>query len=153
MALDYTIDLEIDLPRDQMVALLDNPENLAKWQRGFVSMEHLEGEAGQPGAKSKLVYQMGKRTIEMTEIITRRDLPEAFDSIYEAKGVHNVVKNRFIEAGPDKTRWESDQRFEFKGFMKLIGFLMPGAFKKQSRKYMVDFKNFAEHGTDVRESA
>jgi hypothetical protein len=28
--------------------------------------------------------------------------------------------------------------------MKIIGFLMPGAFKKQSMKYLVAFKEFVE---------
>ena len=33
--------------------------------------------------------------------------------------------------------------------MKAIGLLMPVAFKKQSLKYMLDFKSFAEDGTSV----
>ena len=37
-----------------------------------------------------------------------------------------------------------ENEFQFKGFMKLIGFFMPGAFEKQSFKYMKDFKAFAE---------
>jgi hypothetical protein len=36
--------------------------------------------------------------------------------------------------------------------MKLIGFLMPGAFKKQSMKYAQDFKNFAEKGFSVTDT-
>ncbi|WP_337251640.1 hypothetical protein [Maribacter halichondriae] len=40
--------------------------------------------------------------------------------------------------------------FQFEGFMmKTMGFLMPGAFKKQSKKYMEDFKAFAEEGVSV----
>jgi hypothetical protein len=35
--------------------------------------------------------------------------------------------------------------------MRLVGLLMPGAFRKQSQQYMQDFKAFAEHGKDVRE--
>jgi len=33
--------------------------------------------------------------------------------------------------------------------MKLMAFLIPGSFKKQSRKYADDFKNFAEKGISV----
>ena len=39
----------------------------------------------------------------------------------------------------------NDQEFRFKGFMKIIGLLMPGAFKKQSKKYLEDFKYFVEN--------
>ena len=54
------------------------------------------------------------------------------------------VKNKFIKLSDNKTGNITEQEFKFKGFMKLIGFLMPGAFKKQSIKYLEDFKNFAE---------
>jgi hypothetical protein len=35
------------------------------------------------------------------------------------------------------------------GFMKVIGFLMPGSFRKQSRQHLEDFKAFAERGKSV----
>ena len=148
--MQYTVSIDIDLPRDRVIELFDNPENLYKWQTGLLSFEPIEGEPGQPGAKSKMVFKMGKREIEMVETITKRELPEAFDGTYDAKGVYNVVKNRFTELGPDKTRWDSDQEFQFGGIMRMIAFIMPGAFKKQSLKYMQDFKAFAEDGVDVR---
>jgi hypothetical protein len=59
----YTVEIEIDLPRDQVIALFDNTENLFKWQTGLKDFEHISGEPGQPGAKSKLTYLYGKRTI------------------------------------------------------------------------------------------
>jgi len=88
---------------------------------------------------------MGKREIEMIETITVRNLPEEFSATYEAKGVFNIVTNRFLPAGPDKTRYVTDHEFQFKGFMKIMAFLMPGAFKKQSLKYIKAFKEFAEN--------
>jgi hypothetical protein len=33
--------------------------------------------------------------------------------------------------------------------MKLMAFIMPGEFKKQSQKYADDFKAFAEQGVSV----
>lgn len=142
----YTCEIEINKPRDEVIALFDNPDNMKMWQPGFVSMDLIEGTAGQPGARSKLVYMMGKRPIEMVETITKRNLPDEFSGTYEAKGVWNEVKNFFHEAGPGKTRWVTEQEFRFTGFMKVIGFLMPGAFKKQSMKYLTYFKTFAETG-------
>ena len=61
----------------------------------------------------------------------------------------HIQKNYFREEN-GKTRWISESEFQFSGFgMKLMGLLMPGAFKKQSLKYMEDFKNFAEKGISV----
>ncbi len=48
---------------------MDNHENMKHWQRGLIGYELLEGTPGQPGAKMKLEYQMGKRHMVMTETI------------------------------------------------------------------------------------
>ena len=152
MALEYDTSIVIDLPRDKVIALFDNADNLPKWQKGLQSFEPLSGEPGQVGAKSKLVFLMGKRRMEMIETITRRDLPDAFNGTYDVEGVHNIVENRFSELGPDRTLWESHNVFEMKGLMmKVMAFLMPGIFRKQSQQYAEAFKAFAERGVDVRE--
>ena len=90
---------------------------------------------------------MGKREIEMIETITRRNLPAEFHGTYEAKGVYNIQKNFFTALGENRTKWVSESEFKFSGMMKLMGWLMPGAFKKQSQKYLDDFKAFAEKET------
>jgi hypothetical protein len=140
----YKLEIEIDLPREKVIELFDNPDNMKHWQEGFISFEHLSGTPGEVGAKSKIKYQMGKREIEMIETITKRDLPDEFSGTYEAKGMWNEVKNYFHEASPNKTKWVTENEFKASGMMKLFTFFMPGAFKKQSYKYMVAFKNFAE---------
>ena len=146
----YTVGTDIDKPRDEVVALFMDPENRPKWQRGLVSVEVLDGEAGQAGARSKLVFQMGKRKMEMLENLTVAEPPDVVEHTYDAKGVHNIVRTRFVEVAPDKTRVESDNEFQFQGFMKVVSFLMKGAFPKQSMKIMNDFKALAEQGQDVR---
>ena len=140
----YTLEIDIDLPREKVIELFDNTDNMFKWMEGLVGFEHLSGEAGQEGAQSRLKYKMGKREIEMIETITKRNLPDEFTGTYEAKGVWNEVANRFVEVSPEKTKWITDHEFRFTGFMKVIGFLMPGSFKKQSYKYLELFKKFAE---------
>ncbi len=141
----YKSEIEINIPINQVIALFDNAENLEKWMEGLQSFEHLSGTPGQPGAKSKLKFKMGKRELEMIETITVRNLPKEFSGTYEAKGVFNLVTNRFEELPGNRTKYISEQEFQFHGFMKIIGFLMPGAFKKQSMKYLVDFKKFVEN--------
>ncbi|MBX7041362.1 MAG: SRPBCC family protein [Ignavibacteria bacterium] len=140
----FTVQTEIDLPVTKVVELFDNPENLKHWQPGLVSFEHLSGTPGQPGAKSRLRYKMGKREIEMIETITVRDLPAEFSGTYEAEGVVSTVKNFFKPVSENKTLYITENEFSFSGFMKVIGFLMPGAFKKESQKYLLQFKEFAE---------
>lgn len=147
----YTCEILIELPRDEMIAKFDNPENMKFWQPGLVSFEPMSGVPGEAGAKSRLTYKMGKRTIVMVETITERALPDRFAGTYDADGMHNVVSNRFLVEGARRTRWIADQEFIMSSFMmKLIGFLAPGMFKKQTLKFMMNFKAFAEQGVHAQ---
>lgn len=140
----YTNETIINKPIDRVVELFDNPDNLAEWQPGFISMEHIGGEHGQPGSKYRMKYKMGKRDIEMIETVLVRDLPREFTGTYEAKNVWNKVSNHFAAIDENTTRYSSENEFKFSGMMKLFAWLMPGAFKKQSQKYMDLFKEYAE---------
>ncbi len=149
----YTVEIEIALPRDRVIELFDSPENLVKWQTGLQSFEHLSGEPGQPGAKSKLVFVNGRHRFELIETITERRLPDEFNGTYEWAGGRNTLQNRFIEMGPNRTKWVSTCDYQFKSFMlKMMGLLMPGMFRKQNLKFLQNFKAFCEEGRDVRDA-
>ena len=146
----YTSEITIDRSREEVIRKLDNPENMKHWQRGLISYTLLDGTPGKENAKMELAYKMGKRDMVMTETIIKNDFPNEFHANYDTNGVHNEQRNYFHELGPNKTKWVSESEFEFQGFgMKLMAFLMPGLFKKQSMKYLNDFKNFVENGTSV----
>lgn len=140
----YTISIQIDLPREKVIELFDNTENMYKWQTGLQSFEPLSGEPGQEGARSKLRYKMGRREVEMIETITKRKFPDEFSGTYEAKGVWNQQQNFFEESDRNKTIWRTISEFKCSGFMKIMCWLMPGAFKKQTLQFMNKFKEFAE---------
>ena len=55
----YSNEIIINLPVSRVVELFDSIENLYKWQPELVSFEHLSGEPGMAGAKSKLLYKFG----------------------------------------------------------------------------------------------
>ena len=88
---------------------------------------------------------MAEKKIIMIEEIITNNLPEQKKVTYTADAVYNIVTNKFIKVSKNKTKFINEQEFEFKGFMKIIGFFMPSAFKKQSRVYLKDFKEFAEN--------
>lgn len=141
----YTTEVTINLSRERVIELFDDSENLKKWQDGLESFEHISGTPGQPGAKSKLHYKMGKREIDMIETITSRNLPDEFSGTYEATGVFNTMINHFHEDEPSKTRWVTDSEFKFSGIMMIMAFFMRGSFRKQTQETMEAFKNFAEN--------
>ena len=160
----YTVSIEIALPRERAVQLLADPAHFPKWLRGLVSHEPISGAPGEVGTTSRVVLQMGQQTFEAIETITRREpadlrrIPEQsvvhFDREIVGNGMWSVARERLTEAGPERTLWESENEYRFDNLlMRLVGLLMPGSFRKQSRQHMQDFKAFAEQGKDVRDAA
>ena len=140
----YSCEIEINLPREKVNSLFDNPDNIYKWMHGLQSAKLISGNAGEAGAKTEMFFKTSKREITMVETITIKNLPDEFTATYEAKGVFNIVKNIFEVIDENTTKYITEQEFQFKGFMNLVAFLMPGVFKKESMKYLNDFKKFAE---------
>lgn len=158
----YTNSIEIALPREKVAQLLADPAHLPKWLRGIVLHEPVHGIHGQLETRSRVVMRSGKREIECTETITRRDpanlheIPKEvvvhFDREIVGAGMWSMVRDRLSESDPETTLWESESEYRFNSVaMRLVGRLMPGAFHKQSQQHMQDFKAFAEQGNDVRE--
>ncbi|MEM9077392.1 MAG: SRPBCC family protein [Bacteroidota bacterium] len=145
----YISEITVDIPRKDFVEKLDNPENMKHWQKGLVSYELLSQNPGKDGSQMRLSYKMGKRDLEMVETIIANKLPDSMHAMYETNGVKNIQKNSFVEED-GKTKWVSENEFQFSGLgLKLMGFLMPGMFKKQTMKYLEDFKAFAEEGKSL----
>ncbi|NEK84632.1 SRPBCC family protein [Blastococcus saxobsidens] len=158
----FTNSIEIALAREGVAQLLADPAHLPKWLRGMVLHEPVDGMHGHLGTRSRVVMQSGKQTMECTETITRRDPADLqtiptevvvhFDREIVGPGMWSVVRDRLTEADPGTTLWESESEYRFTGLlMRLVGLLMPSAFRKQSQQHMRDFKAFAEQGKDVRD--
>ena len=103
----YTCEILINLPRAKVIELFDNTENLQKWQPGLLSLTHLEGEPGEEGARSELVYEGRKGDLVMTETILTKRLPDQFHMDYRARGVYNRNENWFTEKEAGVTLWQS----------------------------------------------
>ena len=145
--MEYTQNIVVNVPRERFIELFDNPELMPQWQEGLLSFEPLAGVPGQNGATSKLTYRRGRSTMEMVETIVRRQLPDHFDGTYDAKGVHNICNNQFIDIDGTATRWVAHNIFEMTGFMKVVGLLFGSMFRKQTLQGMQAFKDFAEGRT------
>ncbi|MFN8155287.1 MAG: SRPBCC family protein [Bacteroidia bacterium] len=140
----YTCETIIRLPRKRVIELFDNPDNLKEWMPGLVKFEHVSGVAGQPGAVSRLEFQLGKRKMIMTETVTVRNLPDEFSGTYIVNGAFNEVRNFFEETVEGYTRHRTENYFRFSGIMKIFAWMMAGTFRKTSQDYLERFKAFAE---------
>jgi hypothetical protein len=137
---------EVNLPIDKVIALFNDPQNFKEWQDGFMSYEPISGTPRTAGAKSKITFVNRKHKIELIETIQVMNLPAEMTALYEHKHMVNTLTNTFTELPGQRTRYTSGIGYiKFIGFMpKLMALLMPGAFKKQSRKWVDQFKAFAE---------
>lgn len=146
----YTSEVIVDLPLSEFIKKFDNTENMKHWQRRLISVQHLSGDPGMVGAKMKLTYILGKRTMEIIETITHRKLPWEFHGTYSASGIDNFQENYFSETSRGMTKWTTISEFlPLNIKMRAMLWFMPIAFKKQTLRYMTDFKNFAEKGISV----
>ena len=144
------MEVDIEIPREKAVALFLDPENLKHWQRGFQSFRQISGEPGREGSQTELQYLMGKRPLLMIGTLIKNNPPEEVFMNYDAKGVQNIQRNYFRDLDGASCRWISETEFQFSALsMKLMAWLLPGMFKKQSLTYMQDFKQFAEKGISV----
>ncbi|MFN2260578.1 MAG: SRPBCC family protein [Psychroflexus sp.] len=143
----YKVEIDIDLPRRKLVELFDSQENMFKWMKGLQDVKHLEGEPGEPDGKSELHFKMGNREMIMIETITKRNLPQEISGTYKMGTTLNIQRTLFVETSENSTKMISENKFQMKGVFRIMGWLMPSLFKKQTQKYLTDFKNFAESET------
>ena len=140
----YTCQLILKLPRERIAEIFDDPGNIFEWQEGLEACELIEGEPGRPGGKSRLLYNIDGRVLEMIETVTVWNPPDEMTAVYEAGKVWNEVKNLFYVNDENSTLWICANEFRVRGFYKIIFSLFPGTCRKQTEKYMNDFKAYAE---------
>jgi len=141
----FSCSVTIDLPREKVVAIFDNPNNMKHWQDGFVSFERISGGHGTVGSKSKIVYDQKGREMILTEIINIYNLPDEMTGTYEHEMMDNEMQNLFQIITPTQTRWVANIHYtRIKSFMKIIAFIYPSLFKNQVQNWMDQFKAFAE---------
>lgn len=141
----YKVSVDIHKPIEEVITLFQDRSNDKLWMKGFQKKTAIRGDEGKEGAKCKVEFKMGKRHFKMEEEIVKIDLPIEYTTTYTTPKVFNRVKNSFEKIDNHTTRYHTEQEFQFKGFMKIMAFVMPRAFKKQSLQYLKDFKAFAEN--------
>lgn len=138
--------VEVNKPRDVVAKYFADPQFLGEYQDGFVSKELVSGEAGQEGAVSTMMYQYGKRDMELTETIITNQLPELFVGHYHHKHMDNYMRCKFVALDENRTRYEYDFEYTRMNWVmpKLMAILFPSMYRKQGEKWMQQFKEFVE---------
>ena len=56
----YSVEREIELPRDKEIALFEDRDALFEWQEGLQSFDHVSGEPGQSRGSFETSVQNGQ---------------------------------------------------------------------------------------------
>jgi hypothetical protein len=145
----YETEIVIEKPIGEVMEIFKNPDYLRSWQRGLKQTKLLKGESGKKGAKRKLDINLEGRNITMIETIVKCDLPTHWHAKYTSQGMVSYQYNFFEAVSEEQTFWKTTSEFKFSGFMRIVGRVLPGIFKKRSETVMKDFKKFAEEGVSV----
>lgn len=138
--------IDIKKPQEIVATFFADPAYLKEYQEGFEKKELLKGEAGQPGAISKMYYKHGKHEMELTETIISNDLPNSFEALYHHKHMDNTMKCTFEEVEDGVTRYTSEVEYTRINWVmpRLMAILFPSMYRKPARRWMENFKTFVE---------
>jgi len=144
--MQFTCTVDINAPIYKVSTLFHDSAHFSKWQDGFVSHDHISGTPGRVGAVSRVKYNTGKHKVELQETITVLNLPHQISALYEHKHMVNTMVNSFTVIPANQTRLITTIEYtKFYGLVpKLMALFMPGVFKKQTQKWLDQFKIFAE---------
>ena len=141
----FTCQVDINQPLKKVVQLFEDPNNLPKWQEGFISLKLISGISGQVGSKSRLLYKQGKGTMELIETLKVYNLPQEMIGEYYHKHMTNNMRVSFTELSPNTTRYTTEIEYtSFRGLIPKLMSFFPSIFKKQTQKWLNNFKTFAE---------
>lgn len=140
----YSFDIKIEKPLDVVIEKFKDEEGLKHWLYGFQKVEHISGIPGTKGAVSDFYFLHKKREMKMGETILEENLPKSIKFGYQSPMGYNEVETVFKPINESNLKLTSNNYFKLEGMMKVFGWLMPGMFKKQSLKYMTNFKAYCE---------
>ena len=137
--------IDINKPREEVTIYFSNPDYNREYQDTFLRKELISGEKGNDGAVSNIYFEQGKGEMELTETITKNNLPESFEAFFHHKHMDNTMVCKFEVIDDNTTRYHYEYEYIRMTFMpKLFSKLNPGMFRKPAEKWLNQFKEFVE---------
>ena len=140
----YTISNTINKPLEEVIEKFRYTEGAKQWMEGLQEIEHVSGKPGEVGSKSNFYFLYKKKEMKISETILEQNFPNQIKFAYQSPMGYNEVEMLFEQLSDNSVKQTSNNYFELKGFMKVMGFLFKGMFKKQSFTYLNGFKNYVE---------
>lgn len=142
----YSCEVVVNVKREDCIKLWFDESRFSEWQDGFQSKNWIEGNALETNSKADILYDQNGRRLELIEHVVDNSLPDFYLGEYIHKHMTNTQKVIFREIDTNKTLVCTEVNYtQFNGLMpKLMGFLFPRLFRKQSQKWLDQFKFMVE---------
>jgi len=140
----YTLSNTINKPLAEVIEKLKEEDGVKHWMEGLQKIERISETPPEVGALSEFTFLHKNKEMKIKEEILEQDLPRQIKFGYTSSMGYNEVELMFEELADGNVKQTSNTEFQLKGFMKIMGVLFKGMFKKQSLKYMTAFKAYVE---------
>ncbi len=145
----YTVKVKSRSSVETLSSNLLNPLLFKEWMEELSEYSIIEGDSQKPGCKTELVFSNKRgRTYRMIENIISVKLPNEIVTSYETGGVYNECKSSFYKED-SLNIYEMQTTFDFKFPVNLYIWIFKFAFKKQTLKGMIAYRNFIEDKLDI----
>lgn len=140
----YAIETVIEKPLAEVLEQFHDSSKYMMWMPGIKSHQTISGNQRETGSQSEFEFRMNGKDFSIKETIIKNKMTEV-TAEYISNGTVNTQTTQFWKIDDNKTAYKVHESFKLSGFMKVIGFLMPYSFKKQTKEFVEAFKRFSEN--------
>jgi uncharacterized protein YndB with AHSA1/START domain len=144
--IEHSIDMIIGRPVDEVFAWLTDEKNHAKWDSGSVEMKAETPGPWHTGLKFQEVRKVGGRNMDVASKVAAFEPNQRFEiESLTGPGWHGTWLFSPANSGAG-TRLQFIGQLTFKGFMRLLEFIIASQFKKQVEANFAKLKRILESG-------
>jgi carbon monoxide dehydrogenase subunit G len=132
--MEGTFSIDIERPRAEVFAFLDDPENLPKFVPNLVDHGVIQETPQKVATTFWHVYEENGRRMKMTGVVTEHRPPERIAVELDGPMFGLVVVQTLEELGPNSTRFTQYSKATLKHVFKLMGMLFGKKMKEQGEK-------------------
>ena len=132
--MEGTFSIDIERPRAEVFAFLDDPENLPKFVPNLVDHGVIQETPQKVGTTFWHIYEERGRKMKMTGVVTEHRSPERLAVTLDGPFFGLEVVQTLEELGPNSTRFTQYSKGTFKHVFKLMGLLFGRKMKVEGEK-------------------
>lgn len=138
--------IQVERPLQEVWEWTDDPDNLAKWQKGFERYELISGELGEVGMVAHQHYKEGKREFYLRETLLEKQAPNHARLELHHKTMTSIIDMDLIATNENSTEVSCLCAIELRGIWKILGPLMRKTFQKRQDEGFEMMKEAVEAG-------